>query len=175
MSKLGFYQVGSLTISRTTLMNPSPYRLSSSSANKRKRAVKICPRCGFAGDDEDVTRDPGRDLILSDGNFARSYMEWLESERATLISGIQKACQRLMAANLWPNESLPPDGQPLNIRQILFTLDQPQILESHPMIRVPAEDLDPGLVETMSPLIRVPTLERKIDKLDIYRCSFSDQ
>lgn len=101
-----------------------------------------------------------------------SYMEWLESERATLISGIQKACQRLMAANLWPNESLPPDGQPLSIRQILSTLDPPQILESHPMIRVPAEDPDPGLVETKSPLIRVPTLEREIDKLDIYRCSF---
>lgn len=98
-------------------------------------------------------------------------MEWLESERATLISGIQKACQRLMAANLWPNESLPPDGQPLSIRQILSTLDLPQILESHPMICVPAEDPDPGLVETISPLIRVPTLEREIDKLDIYRCS----
>ncbi|TIA50975.1 hypothetical protein D6C77_09029 [Aureobasidium pullulans] len=152
-------------------MNPSPYRFPSSSANKRKRAVKICPRCGFAGDDEDVTRDPGRDLILSDGNFARSYMEWLESERATLISGIQKACERLMAANLWPPEFLPPDGQPLSIRQILSTLDLPQILESHPMICVPAEDPDPGLVETISPLIRVPTLEREIDELDIYRCS----
>ena len=52
----------------------------------------------------------------------RSYVEWLEGERKILSLGLQEACRRLIAAKVWPSESLPRTGRLLSTHDMLVTL-----------------------------------------------------
>jgi hypothetical protein len=80
-----------------------------------------------------------------------SYIEWLEGERSILSLGLQEACRRLIAANVWPRESLPRIGRSLSTYEMLATLglmqgSKDQNLES----AQPARE-DPGRMEWQSP------------------------
>jgi hypothetical protein len=77
-----------------------------------------------------------------------SYIEWLEGERAILSLGLQEACRRLIAADVWPRESLPRIGRSLSTYEILATLglmqgSKDQNLESAHLARGP-----PGRMES---------------------------
>lgn len=50
------------------------------------------------------------------------YVERLEGERDILSLGLQEACRRLIVAGCWPRDSLPPDGRPHGIYEMLVTL-----------------------------------------------------
>lgn len=50
------------------------------------------------------------------------YVERLEGEREILSLGLQEACRRLIMAGVWPTESLPPDGRPHSVYELLVAL-----------------------------------------------------
>lgn len=50
------------------------------------------------------------------------YVERLEAEREVLSLGLREACRRLIVAGCWPTESLPSDGRPHDIHEMLVTL-----------------------------------------------------
>jgi len=50
------------------------------------------------------------------------YVERLEGEREILSLGLQEACRRLIVAGVWPTESLPPDGRPHSVYELLVAL-----------------------------------------------------